>query len=113
MVLRVKLILSLFTAAALVGGASPPASPGGERPGAGAGRPFTMQDFMATRKLGQVVPSPDGKSVAAVVKRGPSESSRYGASFVDGNERADIWIADGQGPARDVTHGAKDGTGHY
>ncbi|MFF5114432.1 S9 family peptidase [Streptosporangium sp. NPDC000509] len=114
MVLRVKLALSLLTAAALVGGASPPASPVVERPvAAGAARPFAMQDFMTTKKLGQVVPSPDGKAVAVVVKRGPSESSRYGASFVDGNERADIWIVDGQGPARDVTHGAKDGTGHY
>ncbi|MEU0486429.1 prolyl oligopeptidase family serine peptidase [Streptosporangium sp. NPDC006013] len=110
MVLRVKLVLSLLTAAALVGGASPPV----EQPVAvRAPGPFTMRDFLTTKKLGQVVPSPDGKSVAAVVKRGPSESSRYGASFVDGNERADIWIADGAGPARDVTHGAKDGTGHY
>ncbi|GAA2882136.1 S9 family peptidase [Streptosporangium fragile] len=110
MVLRVKLALSLFTAAALVGGAAPTVERSTAARAAGL---FSMRDFLTTKKLGQVVPSPDGKSVAAVVKRGPGESSRYGASFVDGNERADIWVVDGDGPARDVTGGAKDGTGHY
>ncbi len=82
---------------------------------AGAGRPLTPDDLLSLEELGAAVLSPDGRWLAYVLKRPRSTVSFHKHDFLDGGDRADVWLVevDGGGEPQNLTQGAGDGSGHW
>src|SRR6266496_1669103 len=81
---------------------------------------FLPDDSLSIEAIGQAgfpeaIFSPDGQSVAYVRLRSPSSARVYVQHFnLDGNERADVWIAPVTGgPPVNITNGALDGSGSF
>ena len=83
-------------------------------PGARGKRALTPGDLSNLEALGEVALSPDGRSLAYVVKRPRSSSRFHKYDFLDGGDRADVWLVDVSGGApRNLTNGASDGSGYW
>lgn len=75
---------------------------------------FTIDDVLTLETLGSVAASPDGRRVAIVVDRPRSARERYPMPWLQGDARADIWIArTDSGHAIRLTDGATDGAGYW
>jgi dipeptidyl aminopeptidase/acylaminoacyl peptidase len=77
-------------------------------------RPMVVDDLFSLQTLGDVRMSADGSSIAVVIQRAWSNPETFRPYTMFGKDHADIWIlpADG-GPAKNITRGAKDGTGYW
>ncbi|HXE71215.1 MAG TPA: hypothetical protein VNO81_01025, partial [Candidatus Nitrosotenuis sp.] len=77
-------------------------------------RPFEIDDLFRAEALDQAVFSPDGGLLAYVRRRPWGAAPFRRLDWLGGQDRADIWLVpvDG-GPARNLTRGAEDGTGHW
>lgn len=87
----------------------PPAQAGIATP-----RPYTVDDLLRVERIAEVVPAPDGSAFAIVRCRGRIDTRVHMRDFMDGLDRADVWLADSSGrPARNLTHGVSDGSGWF
>jgi len=79
-----------------------------------ARRPMVVEDLFNLQTLGDVRISPDGGSIAIVIRRAWSDPETFRPYGMFGNDHADIWLlsSDG-GAARNITRGAKDGIGYW
>lgn len=79
-----------------------------------AERPMTVDDLFRSEAVMSAVASPDGKWIAAVIKRAHSPVERYQQGFLSGGEHSDVWLVrrDGSG-RRNLTNGARDGAGYW
>jgi dipeptidyl aminopeptidase/acylaminoacyl peptidase len=77
-------------------------------------RPLAPADLFRIEKFGDMAASPDGKWLAYVQIRGKSTANFHMRDFMNGLDRADLWVAamDG-GQPRNVTGGAADGSGWF
>ncbi len=77
-------------------------------------RPMVVEDLFNLQTLSDVRISPDSTSIAVVIQRAWSDPETFRPYTMFGNDHADIWVlpADG-GPARNITRGAKDGSGYW
>jgi len=82
---------------------------------AGARRTLTPDDVLSLEELGAAVLSPDGRWLAYVLKRPRSTVSFHKHDFLDGGDRADVWLVevDGGGGPQNLTQGAGDGSGYW
>jgi hypothetical protein len=94
--------------AALAGAMAPAAGQTNSAPPL-AKRPLTVDDVLGLQQLGDVVPSPDGKELAVVIKHAHTTRESYVRDNLDDDDHADIWLfpADGR-TGRPLTSGAHD-----
>src|SRR5258707_11902594 len=77
-------------------------------------RSMTPDDLCRLETVGEITVSPDGAWVAYVLKRPRDTASRFGWINLEGNDRADVWLAQLNGGNRkNVTNGRKDGSGFW
>lgn len=78
-------------------------------------RPLTTDDLFRLEELGdEFAVSPDGELLAYVLKRPRASSSVHKYAYMDGNDRADIWLASmSGGKPQNLTNGATDGVGYW
>jgi dipeptidyl aminopeptidase/acylaminoacyl peptidase len=79
-------------------------------------RAMLPDDLMRLERLDgrQVTISGDGVSIAYVLQRPRALATRFGHTYLGGNDRADVWIADGaRGRVQNITHGEADGSGFW
>lgn len=78
------------------------------------GRPFEVQDLLRKESIQQAKLSPDGSWLAYVRIRPRTESETYQRPWLDGKDRADIWlVATNGGRPRNLTQGVSDGSGFW
>ena len=77
-------------------------------------RPLAPADLFQIENFGEAVPSPDGRTIAYIRIRGKATAKFHMRDFMNGLDRADIWVAsvDG-GEPRNLTEGAADGSGWF
>jgi dipeptidyl aminopeptidase/acylaminoacyl peptidase len=77
-------------------------------------RPLAVDDLFRLEALGNVAVSPDGRDVAVVVQRAWTDPRTFRPYDLFGNDHADLWLLPARGgPARNLTHGARDGSGYW
>ncbi|HEU4508556.1 MAG TPA: prolyl oligopeptidase family serine peptidase [Pyrinomonadaceae bacterium] len=78
-------------------------------------RPLTTDDLFRLEELSdEFAISPDGELLAYVLKRPRASSSVHKYSYLEGNDRADIWLAPlNGGKPRNLTNGGTDGAGYW
>lgn len=78
-------------------------------------RPLTTDDLLRLEELSdEFAISPGGELLAYVVKRPRAGSSVHKYAYLDGNDRADIWLVSmSGGKPRNLTNGAMDGAGYW
>jgi len=83
-------------------------------------RPLTPDDLLALERFGakgalpDVALSPDGRYIAYVLQRPRSTAAVHHQPFLDGNDRADVWLAPVHGGAsQNLTNGLADGSGYW
>jgi dipeptidyl aminopeptidase/acylaminoacyl peptidase len=77
-------------------------------------RPLVPTDLFQIEKIGEVVPSPDGRLLAYIRIRGKATAKFQMRDFMNGLDRADVWVASvGGGEPRNLTGGAVDGSGWF
>ncbi|HEY6926156.1 MAG TPA: hypothetical protein VI653_21920, partial [Steroidobacteraceae bacterium] len=74
-----------FAAGASLAPAAPPAAAGGAPAVQGTGQPFTVEDLLHLKRLGDPQVSPDGGYVAYVLRESDMDANRF---------RSDIWLLD-------------------
>ncbi len=76
-------------------------------------RALRVDDLMALEQLGPTAVSPDGRWVAVTIVRPLTDAGTY-RDFPFDNDRADVWlIPAGGGERRNITNGARDGSGYW
>ena len=80
-------------------------------------RPVTPDDLMSIEEIGDVAISPDGRSVAYVIRRSPLSQLAHPPNLEivnTRNDRGDVWLAPVEGGApTNLTHGLEDGSGYW
>ncbi|MGJ5814148.1 alpha/beta fold hydrolase [Paludibaculum fermentans] len=76
-------------------------------------RPLTPQDILRIEQWGETAASPDGQLFAFVRIRARTSAANAMRDFMNGNDRADIWIAPRNGTPRRITNGFTDGAGFF
>lgn len=78
-------------------------------------RPLTTDDLFRLEELSdEFAVSPDGELLAYVIKRPRASSSVHKYAYMDGNDRADIWLVSmNGGKPQNLTNGATDGAGYW
>lgn len=77
-------------------------------------RPLTPDDLFKLEDIGQVVPSPDGRWLAYVIKRSRSTALIHTRPFLEGNDRGDVWLVSmSGGKPQNLTNGLVDGSGWW
>lgn len=83
-------------------------------PAAARQRPLTTDDLFRLEEIGDVALSPDGGSIAYVHRRPMAGHAEFQQGFMQGNDRADVWLAGvAGGVPRNLTGGAADGSGFW
>jgi dipeptidyl aminopeptidase/acylaminoacyl peptidase len=99
---RRRIRLLLMTAVALIALAFSIAPASAQSSSSGR-RAYTVEDMLRVELLGDSTISPDGKSLAYVIKRPRVAAAMHRATGLEGNDRADIWVVDGGGSPRNIT----------
>ena len=77
-------------------------------------RPLTPDDLLKLKEVGQAAISPDGQWLAYTVKRSRLDQHHQALSFLEGNDRSDIWlVSTAGGQPRNLTNGDSDGSGWW
>jgi dipeptidyl aminopeptidase/acylaminoacyl peptidase len=83
-------------------------------------RALTPDDLLALERFGakgalpDLALSPDGRYIAYVLQRPRSTATVHHQPFLEGNDRADVWLAPVHGGAsRNLTNGLADGSGYW
>jgi dipeptidyl aminopeptidase/acylaminoacyl peptidase len=77
-------------------------------------RTMVVDDLFNIETLTDVRLSPDGSTVAVVIQRAWSTPETYRPYSMFGNDQADIWLVQTTGGTpRNITHGARDGSGYW
>lgn len=77
-------------------------------------RPLTPDDLFRLEELGQVALSPDGQWLAYVIRRPKSTALVHSRPFLEGNDRADVWlVSTSGGRPQNLTNGLGDGSGWW
>lgn len=98
MIRRTAIILSSFCALASAAKAAPVAV---------SGRPLTMDDILALSFIDRATLSPDGRSVAVVIRRSATAGEVYGRTAYEIDPtRSDVWLISSQSASsRNLTRG--------
>jgi dipeptidyl aminopeptidase/acylaminoacyl peptidase len=77
-------------------------------------RPVTPDDLFKLEEIGDVAIAPDGASVVFVRRRPLERARMHQQPFLQGNDRADLWLSpiDGGAPVN-LTNGAADASGYW
>ncbi|QOY85693.1 S9 family peptidase [Paludibaculum fermentans] len=76
-------------------------------------RPLTPKDVLRLEQWGETAAAPDGQLVAFVRIRARTSAANSMRDFMNGNDRADIWISSLNGAPRPITNGAADDSGFF
>lgn len=78
-------------------------------------RPLTTGDLFRLEELSdEFALSPDGELLAYVLKRPRASSSVHKYAYLDGYDRADVWLVSMKGgKPQNLTNGASDGAGYW
>jgi dipeptidyl aminopeptidase/acylaminoacyl peptidase len=82
------------------------------------GRTFEPDDLLRLQSIGEVTVSPDGQSIAYILKRSKSSAllhhQTFGESRLNGNDRGDLWLVPTSGgTAKNLTRGEEEGVGYW
>jgi dipeptidyl aminopeptidase/acylaminoacyl peptidase len=77
-------------------------------------RPVTPDDLFKLEEIGDVAISPDGASIVYVRRRPLERARMHQQPFLQGNDRADLWLAPASGGAPvNLTNGDADASGYW
>jgi dipeptidyl aminopeptidase/acylaminoacyl peptidase len=80
----------------------------------GPRRGLTLDDVLSLEDLTTSAASPDGRWLATVVQRARSNREIYSRDYLNGDERADVWLVPlGDGTRRNLTNGIADKSGYW
>jgi len=77
-------------------------------------RRLKVDDLFKIEQLHNIAISPDFSCIAVVIKRAKTKSETYKKDYLEGNDRADIWLLSTHGgEPKILTDGFKDGSGYW
>ncbi|HEV8368614.1 MAG TPA: prolyl oligopeptidase family serine peptidase [Pyrinomonadaceae bacterium] len=81
---------------------------------ADATRAVTLDDLFRLEEVGTVALSPNGESLAYVVKRAKATAKQFKQDYLINNDHADIWLVSTRGGgAENLTNGVSDDSGYW
>lgn len=76
-------------------------------------RPLDLEDILANESMREVAQSPVRDEVVVVIDRAPTDHETYAEILWVDERRSDLWLVDGEGRARNLTNGVRDGSSWF